>query len=162
MSTTTRRFARWAALPLAALVATGTTLAVTGTATAGTLPATGPTIAMTISNNTNDPMILQGSDNPYGHWINGPQAIIPAHSQSIVTAANNDPGGIGVDVTYSLPGGDAVFMANNYSYNGGDVNGTRIEGQAGDRYRIDSRMDTGFPYFNAGYTVGPRTLFGSS
>lgn len=157
--TTTRRLARIAVLPLAVLALTGTAV---GVANAGTLPATGPTVAMTISNNTNDPMILQGSDNPYGQWINGPQAIIPPHSQSIVTAANNDPGGLGVDVTYSLPGGDAVFMANNYSYNGGDLNGTRIEGQAGNHYRIDSRMDTGFPYLNAGYTVGPQSIFGSS
>ncbi|MGW0045487.1 hypothetical protein [Rhodococcus sp. NPDC003348] len=162
ISTPSRHLARYAVLPLAALVAVGTAVAVGGTATAGTLPATGPTVAMTITNDTNDPMILQGSDNPYGRWINGPQAIIPAHSQSIVTAANSDPGGIGVDVTYSVPGGDAVFMANNYSYNGGDLNGTRLEGQAAGRYRLDSRMDTGFPYLNAGYTVGPRPLFGSS
>lgn len=162
ISTPSHRLARYAALPLAALAIAGTTLAATGVANAGTLPATGPTVAMTITNNTNDPMILQGSDNPYGQWINGPQAIIPPHSQSIVTAADNDPGGIGVDVSYSLPGGSAVFMANNYSYNGGDLNGTRIEGQAGGHYRLDSRMDTGFPYLNAGYTVAPVSLFGSS
>ncbi|MFC9790657.1 hypothetical protein [Rhodococcus sp. NPDC127528] len=160
--TPSHRLARYAVLPLAGLAAVGTTVASTGIANAGTLPATGPTVAMTITNSTNDPMILRGSANPYGQWINGPQAIIPPHSQSIVTAGGNDPGGIGVDVAYSLPGGDAVFLANNYGYNGGDLNGTRLEGQAAGSYRLDSHMDTGFPYLNAGYTVGPRPLFGSS
>ncbi|MFI6432450.1 hypothetical protein [Rhodococcus oryzae] len=149
-----RRLARIATLPPLALAFAAATLGFTGAAaSAGTLPTTGPTIAMTITNNTGQPMVLQGSDNPYGEWIQGPRAILAPWSSEIVTATNNDPRGIGVDVTYGLPGdAQAVFMANNYQ---GDasLDGTRMTGNDGVYYGIASTMDTGFPNLNAGYTI---------
>ncbi|MFD4180512.1 hypothetical protein [Rhodococcus sp. NPDC058514] len=153
-TTRRRRVARIATLPAAALALAGTALGLTGaTASAGTLPTTGPTIAMTITNNTGQPMVLRGSDNPYGEWVQGPRAVLAPWSSEIVTATNNDPRGIGVDVTYSLPGdAQAVFMANNYR---GDasLDGTRMTGRDGAYYGIAGSMDTGFPNLNAGYTI---------
>lgn len=148
-----RRIARWTALPIAGLAAVGVAFGACGIASAGTLPSTGPTIAMTIHNNTGQDMILQGSDNPYGQWIQGPNAVLAPWSSEIITATNNDPRGIGVDVTYSLPGNaQAVFMANNYG-NGANNEGTRMTGGDGHFYGIYSHVDTGFPTMNSGYSI---------
>lgn len=152
-TTTRRRFTRFAAIPLAGLAAVGIAFGAAGIASAGTMPSTGPTIAMTIHNTTGQDMILQGSDNPYGEWIHGPNAVLAPGASEIVTATNNDPRGIGVDVTYSLPGdAQAVFTANNYS-NDANTSGTRMTGRDGHFYSVYSTVDTGFPTMNAGYSI---------
>ncbi|TQF69253.1 hypothetical protein FK531_10950 [Rhodococcus spelaei] len=150
--TPSRRLARYAVLPVTALAVAGVAHATAGAADAGTLPTDGPTIAMTITNATDAPMVLQDSSNPYGQWMSAPRGFLAPHSTEIVTAYNNDPNGVGVDVTYALPGGaQAVFAANNYR-GASSLDGTRITGVAG-AYGINPTLDTGFPNLNAGYVL---------
>lgn len=148
-----RRIVAWTAIPIAGLAAIGVAFGAPAIANAGTLPTTGPTIAMTIHNTTNQDMVLVGADNPYGQWIQGPDAILAPGASEIVTATNNDPRGIGVDVTYSMPNGEqAVFMANNYQ-NGADTSGTRMDGPGPHAFSVYSTVDTGFPTMNVGYSI---------
>ncbi|MFE3291914.1 hypothetical protein [Rhodococcus sp. NPDC059234] len=150
--TPSHRLARYAVLPVAALAVAGTALATTGVAGAGTLPTDGPTIAMTITNATDSPIVLQGSSNPYGQWISAPRGFVAPHTTEIVTAHNTDPNGVGVDVTYAMPGGaHAVFAANNYR-GASSLDGTRITGTPG-AYGINPTLDTGYPNMNAGYIL---------
>lgn len=152
MNTSTRRRAElFVAVPATALAVIGLTVGGTGVANAGTLPSNGPTVAMTISDDTDVPMVLQGSSNPYGQWIQGPASYVAPHSSEIVTAHSDDPRGIGVDATYSIPGADAVFSAGNYSPGGPNVDGTRVDGNVGHTYGISSWIETGYPNMNAGY-----------
>ncbi|MHA4848240.1 hypothetical protein L1080_001700 [Rhodococcus sp. MSC1_016] len=148
---TRRRVALFFALPATVLTVAGLAVAASGVATAGTMPTSGPTIAMTISNDTDLPMVLAGSSNPYGQWIQAPSDYLAPHSSQIVKAFSNDPNGVEVDATYSLPGGaQAVFSADNYS-NTTDVDGTRVDADFGHAYGISSWIDSGYPNMNVGY-----------
>lgn len=143
---------RYLAAGFTTLAIAGLALGATGIASAGTLPTTGNTIAMTVANDTNQTIYLQGSDNPYGNWIAGPPQSVSPHSSRIITATNNDPRGLGVDVTYSLPDGTgtAVFMANDYP-NSTDIDGTRTTGPDAGRFSISSWIDTTYPDMNVTY-----------
>jgi hypothetical protein len=151
------RTTRFAALPLIALAAVGTAVGAAGIANAGTLPTDGPTIAMTIRNNTNDTMYLQGSSNPYGEWIAAPRGVLAPHSTEIVTAHSRNTNGFGVDATYSVRGdATAVFSAYDYSYNGGtNTEGTRTTGNDGRDFAISSWIDSRYPTMNVSYTLNP-------
>ncbi len=148
-----RRAARCAALAIAGLAALGVAVGAAGVANAGTLPTTGQTVAMTIYNNTGQPMDLVGSDNPYGQWISGPCAVLEPEGTEIVTATANSAGGFGIDVVYALPGdARAVFMANNYDFPA-DTNGTRMVGRDASYYGIPANVDSGFPAMNSGSNI---------
>lgn len=152
-ASTKNRTARFAAVSVAGLAALGVAVGTTGVANAGTLPTTGPTVAMTIYNNTGQPMDLVGSDNPYGKWISGPRAVLEPGGTEIITAAANSAGGFGIDVVYALPGdARAVFMANNYGLPV-DTNGTRMVGRDASYYGIHTNVDSGFPAMNSGYNI---------
>jgi len=147
------RVVRYTVFSVAALAGVGLAFGAAGIANAGTMPMTGNSIAMTIRNDTGQDMVLQGSDNPYGQWIHAPNATLRPGQSEIVTASNNDPSGLGVDVTYSLPGNaQAVFMANDYP-GGTDTSGTRMTGPDGRFYTVRSTVDTGFPTMNAAYSL---------
>lgn len=112
MRTNTTRFVAVTAI---ALAVGGTALGTAAIANAGTMPTDGPTVAMTITNNTDNPMLLDSASNPYGQWINGPRSYLAPHTTEIVTAYSSDPRGIGVDVTYNVADGvQTVMAANNY------------------------------------------------
>ncbi len=148
-----RRAVRCAALSIAGLAALGVAVGAAGVANAGTMPTTGPTVAMTIYNNTGQPMDLVGSDNPYGQWISGPRAVLEPGGTEIVTATTSSAGGFGIDVTYALPGdARAVFMANNYGFQA-DTNGTRMDGRDASYYGIHTNVDSRFPAMNSGYNI---------
>jgi hypothetical protein len=151
------RITRYAALPLIALATVGTAVGAVGAATAGTLPTDGPTIAMTIRNNSNETMFLQGSSNPYGEWIQAPRGVLAPHSTEIVTAHSRNHDGFGVDATYSVRGdATAVFSAYDYSYNGGtNTEGTRTTGNDGRGFDISSWIDSSYPTMNVSYTLNP-------
>lgn len=156
MNTTTTlrrsRTAKIAAVSLATLASAG---AAAGIAHAGTMPANDVTVAMTITNNTDFPMFLQGSDNPYGEWIQAPQQTLAPHTTEIVTASTADPGGFSVDATYSITSGSgAVFSANNYS-SGSTTEGTRTTGDYANAFTIHTDISTAYPTMNASYTVSP-------
>ncbi len=99
MRTNTTRFVAVTAI---ALALGGTALGTAAVANAGTMPTDGPTVAMTITNNTDNPMLLDSASNPYGQWINGPRSYLAPDTTEIVTAYSSDPRGIGVDVTYNV------------------------------------------------------------
>lgn len=65
-TTARRRVALFIALPATAVAVTGFAIAAAGVATAGTMPTSGPTIAMTISNDTDLPMVLAARRTPTG------------------------------------------------------------------------------------------------
>ncbi|MCW4351724.1 hypothetical protein ONR57_00200 [Hoyosella sp. YIM 151337] len=154
MTTSARRSrtAKIAGISFATLALAG---AAAGIAHAGTVPANDVTVAMTITNNTDFPMFLQGSDNPHGQWIQAPQESIAPHSSEIVTASSADPGGFGIDASYSITSGSgAVFTANNYS-SGATTDGTHTTGDYGDAFTIHTNVSTGYPTMNATYAVQP-------
>jgi hypothetical protein len=143
------------AIPIAAVALVGAGVAFAGAAHAGTMPTTGPTIAMTITNNTDNTLYLQGSDNPYGDWIAAPQAVLAPHATEIVTASSWNPGGFAIDAAYGTAGdATAVFMANNYPGNA-TTDGTRVDGANTNRLGIQTSVDTGSPTMNASYTIMP-------
>ncbi len=145
MRTNTTRFVAVTAI---ALAVGGTALGTAAIANAGTMPTDGPTVAMTITNNTDNPMLLDSASNPYGQWINGPRSYLAPHTTEIVTAYNEDPRGLTVDVVYSTPGGgQAVFMANDYPQF--DTDGTRTTDP--DHYFISSYIDGYYPNLSVGY-----------
>ncbi|MDJ0110505.1 hypothetical protein QM646_29005, partial [Rhodococcus erythropolis] len=88
MRTNTTRFVAVTAI---ALALGGTALGTAAVANAGTMPTDGPTVAMTITNNTDNPMLLDSASNPYGQWINGPRSYLAPHTTEIVTAYSSDP-----------------------------------------------------------------------
>ena len=103
---------------------------------------------MTISNDTEQTIHLEGADNPYGQWMQSPRQSLAPHETEIVTAYNQDPRGLTVDVVYSTPdGGQAVFMANDYPQF--DTDGTRTTDP--DHYFISSYIDGYYPNLSVGY-----------
>lgn len=149
MRTNTTRFVAVTAI---ALALGGTALGTAAVANAGTMPTDGPTVAMTITNNTDNPMLLDSASNPYGQWINGPRSYLAPHTTEIVTAYSSDPRGIGVDVTYSVADGvQTVMAANNYAGNP-TLDGTRIIGDP-THVILTDYMATGYPTMNASYDV---------
>ena len=71
---------RYVVAAITALAAGALTLGLSGIASAGTLPTTGNSITMTISNDTEQTIHLEGADNPYGQWMpDGGQAVFMAN-----------------------------------------------------------------------------------
>ncbi|MCD2153137.1 MAG: hypothetical protein K0Q46_1950 [Rhodococcus erythropolis] len=139
---------RYVVAAITALAAGALTLGLSGIASAGTLPTTGNTITMTISNDTEQTIHLEGADNPYGQWMQSPRQSLAPHETEIVTAYNQDPRGLTVGLVYSTPGGgQAVFMANDYPQF--DTDGTRTTDP--DHYFISSYIDGYYPNLSVGY-----------
>ena len=80
--------------------------------------------------------------------MQSPRQSLAPHETEIVTAYNQDPRGLTVDVVYSTPdGGQAVFMANDYPQF--DTDGTRTTDP--DHYFISSYIDGYYPNLSVGY-----------
>ena len=115
------------------------------------------TVNMTITNNTNDTLELNGSDNPYGDWIVSPQSELAPGASETVSASTWNQGGFGVDVTYGdSDGSSVVFMANNYGQ--ADTSGTRVDGSNPGHWVIQSVVNQGAPNMTASYTLMPGLL----
>ena len=133
---------RYVVAAITALAAGALTLRLSGIASAGTLPRTGNTITMTISSDTEQTIHLEGADNSYGQWMQGPRQSLAPHETEIVTAYNQDPRGLTVDVVYSTPGGgQAAFMANDNPQF--ETDGTRTTNA--DHYSISGYIDGYYP-----------------
>ena len=149
ITATTRR--TFIAAPIIGLALLG---AGTGLATAGTLPTTGSTIAMTITNNTNQTMTLTGDYTDTGDFIAAPRDTLAPGASEIVTASTTSQGGLTAVVNYGLPDTNTIvtFQANN-NPNGSSTDGTAINGTHARRFGYTSTMDTEYPAMNAGFTV---------
>lgn len=116
------------------------------------------TIKMTITNNTDATLHLDGSDNPYGDWIVSPQSELAPGASETVSASTWNQKGFGVDVTYDADNGSSVvFMANNYAGQT-DTSGTRVDGSNTSHWVVQATVDQGAPDMTASYTVMPGLL----
>ncbi|MEE2031089.1 hypothetical protein [Rhodococcus chondri] len=124
------------------------------TASSETLPTDVPTIAMTVENDSDAPMVFDTHSNPYGRWVDEPATVVPAHTTQQVTAASSDRRGFGVQVSYTMPGdASVVLMANNHGTGVANADGTRIDGANRHGYTVDARVDDSYPYMNVTFTV---------
>ncbi|CAM3721464.1 hypothetical protein [Smaragdicoccus niigatensis] len=136
----------------------GTGLGFVATAHAGTLPMDGDTVAMTISNDTDQPMTLAAQYTNVGDFIAAPQQILAPHTSEIVTASNAGYDRMAAVMSYQLPDHTVVvFEANDFS-DGANTTGTVTAGPSADHYQIATSLDTGFPNLNASYTLQSRML----
>ncbi|MEZ7236690.1 hypothetical protein QYS60_02750 [Rhodococcus sp. GXMU-t2271] len=115
-------------------------------------PVACPSIALTIRNDTSEPMVLRDSALPEGRWILPPPPSLRPGEAATVAASTGDDLGIGIRLTYSLPGGArAIFLAQTYRYGDSSVDGTRIEPDEG--YVVHTQIDRRFPHMCAHYSV---------
>ena len=147
MNRRTRAFA-------AGFFAAAVALAAPSTAVGDPLPTDGPTIAITVTNNTDAPMVLAGNSNPYGRWIDEPAAVVSAHASETITAVSSDRRGFGLQVSYTMPG-DAglVLMANNFGTGPANTDGTRVDGGNRHGYSVNAHVDTGYPFMTMNFVV---------
>lgn len=139
---------------LAAAVLATATLTAPATAGADELPDDGPTIVMTVTNTSDAPMIYSGDSNEYGRWVDKPATVIAAHATETISAVATDRRGLGIQVTYTMPGdGHVALMSNNYGTGPANADGTRIDGPNRHGYSIASHVETGFPFMKVAYTV---------
>ncbi|MBF0662042.1 hypothetical protein [Rhodococcus sp. (in: high G+C Gram-positive bacteria)] len=141
----------------AAALTIAATLTAPGTAAADSPSADGPTITVTIRNETDAPMVLTSKDNPYGSWVDEPATVVPARSSETVSASSSDRRGFGVQVDYTMPGDATVtLMANNYGTGVANGDGTHIDGANRHGYAVEARVDAGYPFMAADFAVAPR------
>lgn len=147
MNHRTRAFAAGA---FAALIA----LAAPSTAVGDALPTDGPTIAITVTNDTDAPMVLAGNNNPYGRWVDEPATVVSARASETITAVSADRRGFGVQVSYTMPGdASVVLMANNFGTGPANADGTRIDGGNQHGYSVTPHVDTGYPFMTMNFVV---------
>ncbi|MEO9329308.1 hypothetical protein [Gordonia aurantiaca] len=123
-----------------------------GAARAGTMPIVRPgepTIAMTITNHTNQPEYLIGSHTSGGQWVNAPAKILYPGASQTITAAAPLSNHLDINATYRIGnnGPIAKYQVNN-RHNGINTALTGVSGHHAERYWIDSKIDTGFPQAN--------------
>ncbi|MBM7459484.1 hypothetical protein ACIBED_13485 [Rhodococcus coprophilus] len=138
----------------AAVVAAVLALAAPSTALGDELPTDGPTITITITNDTDAPMVLAGKCNPYGRWIDEPAAVVSARASETVTAVGSDRRGFGVQVSYTMPGeASVVLMANDFGTGPANPDGTRVAGANRHGYSVEPNVDTGYPFMTMNVVV---------
>jgi len=147
IKTTTARIA----VPLIGLALLGVGA---GIANAGTLPTNSSTVAMTITNNTDQTMTLTGDYTDSGDFIAGPRDTLAPGESEIVTASTSGYNGITTVVNYGLPGTNTIvtFQANN-TPNDSSTNGTSIGGTNANSFGYTSNIDTDYPTMNASFSV---------
>lgn len=139
---------------VAAALAVAAALIAPAGVSAETLRTDGPSITVIIRNETDAPMVLSSSDNPYGAWTDAPAAVIAAGATETLVAGSNDRRGFGLQVGYTMPGdATVVLMANNYGTGNANVDGTRVSGGNAHGYAVDSSVDAGYPFMTAEFTV---------
>ncbi|GEE00046.1 hypothetical protein nbrc107696_04920 [Gordonia spumicola] len=150
---------RLAAAGAAVAVAAGITAAAAvgaGAAHAGTMPITHPgepTVAMTITNNTDQNEYFAGATAGSGQWITAPRIVLAPHtSETVVSTAPTSRSETDfVDYRLGLTGPTATYEVQDTA---GDVN-TAMSGINGAGYAhhfIDAHIATGYPSVNAHFT----------
>ncbi|MCD2147167.1 hypothetical protein [Gordonia paraffinivorans] len=130
----------------------GLALGAAGAAHAGTMPIVRPgepTVAMTITNHTNQPEHLIGSSAAGGEWVNAPAKVLYPGASQTITATAPLSGGLDVNAMYRIgdDGPIARYQVNNHRA-GTNTAMTGISGRHAQRYWINSKIDTGFPQAN--------------
>ena len=144
---------------LAALAATGIAAGLiaggAGLASAGTVPVTHPgepSVAMTLTNHTNQTEWLASATPGSGQWVQAPQrTLAPGACETVVSVAPNSSSET-VFVNYRIGafGPTATYNLENVR---GDVN-TDMTGTSGGHYFINSpQISTGYPNVNVGYDL---------
>lgn len=114
----------------------------------------GPTISVTIRNDTDAPMVLTSKDNPYGRWVDEPATVVPARSTETVSASSTDRRGFGIRIGYTMPGDATVaLMANNYGTGVANGDGTHIEGVNRHGFAVATTVEDGYPFMTANFAV---------
>lgn len=142
-------------IPLAGLALIGAGVGFAGIANAGTMPGNGASIAMTISNDTDQTMTLSGTYTDTGDFISAPRQTLAPHTTEIVTAASPGFNGMNATVNYVLPNSTYVTFTANDSMNGANTDGTSVNGYNAHYFTTSSHIDTGFPTMNVSYSVHP-------
>ncbi|MEU5844188.1 hypothetical protein [Rhodococcus sp. NPDC047139] len=138
----------------AAALSVAATLTAPAAATADPVPPDGPTITVTINNETDAPMVLTSADNPYGSWVDEPATVVPAGSTETVSAGSTDRRGFGIQIDYTMPGDATVALfANNYGTGVANGDGTHIEGVNRHEFAVATTVEDGYPFMTADFTV---------
>lgn len=132
---------------------TGLVVAATGRTRPQNTPGTGTTVAMTVTNDTDDELTLVSSTNPQGRWVEAPPVTLAPRSSAVVSVWSNDLRGVSFGVRYAVRGAEAVFSAGNRTPYGADIAGTRLEGDARGSYGISTRIDTCYPSMTLEYRL---------
>jgi hypothetical protein len=80
----------------------------------------GKSIAITITNHTNETLVLVGTTKPHGNWITAPTPYVSPRSYQVVHALTPDPDRFDVALTYALSGSRHVTLR--AGSNGSSVN----------------------------------------
>ncbi|PYE18600.1 hypothetical protein DFR67_104179 [Williamsia limnetica] len=143
-------------LGIAATAAIG--FGVAGAANAGTVPVTHPgepSIAMTISNNTNQTEYLVGNESSSGGWVNGPKdTLAPGESETIVAVAGSE-NILETDVEYQIgaTGPVATYRVVDSQMDGASTFGSGINGDGSTNYVLIPGIQSAFPNANATFTL---------
>lgn len=146
---------RIAAGTLGLAAAAGIALGASGAAHAGTMPITRPgepTVAMTITNHTDKPEYLIGSNADGGQWVNAPKQVLYPGATETITAVAPFNNHLDVNAMYriGLFGPTANYQLTNHKFNvNTDMSG--IWGPRSQQYWMNSNIDTGFPQANVGF-----------
>ncbi|WP_016935365.1 hypothetical protein [Rhodococcus sp. R1101] len=138
----------------AAALTVAAALTAPATAAADSPSPDGPTISVTIRNDTDAPMVLTSKDNPYGRWVDEPATVVPARSTETVSASSTDRRGFGIRIGYTMPGDATVaLMANNYGTGVANGDGTHIEGVNRHGFAVATTVEDGYPFMTADFAV---------
>lgn len=105
----------------------------------------GPTVTMTISNNTGQAMLLAGAEAAAGVFAAAPPTTIEPGAVVVVTAEGHEQVGLSATVTYTLPDGTAAtYAANDFEYTA-NTDGTGFTGANARLYTTTRALDTASP-----------------
>lgn len=138
----------------AAVLTAAAALTAPTTASADALPTDGPSITLTIRNDTDAPMVLTSTENLYGTWVDEPATVVPARSTETISASSTDRRGFGIQIDYTMPGDATVaLMANNYGTGVANGDGTHIAGANRHGFGVATTVEDGYPFMTADFVV---------
>lgn len=143
-------------LGVAAAAAIG--FGVAGAANAGTVPVTHPgepSIAMTITNSTNQTEYLSGNGSSSGGWVNAPKdTLAPGESETVVAVAGNQ-NFLETDAEYQIDatGPIATYRVVDSQIDGASTFGTGVNGNGSTNYALSSGVQSAFPNANVTFTL---------
>lgn len=142
---------------LAGLAATaGIALGAAGAANAGTLPVTRPgepTVAMTITNHTNQTEYLVGATpGANGSWVNAPKARLAPGASETITATAPFANRLAVNAEYriGLGGPVANYEIDNNKHNV-NTSMSGISGRYAQQYWMHAQISSHYPNANVGF-----------
>ncbi|NDK92009.1 hypothetical protein GYA93_20905 [Gordonia desulfuricans] len=137
-------------------VAAGLALGGAGLASAGTMPVTHPgepTIAMTITNHTDQTERLAGATPGTGQWVQAPRTTLaPGASETVTTVApNSSYETVFVNYRIGALGPRATYNVEDVQ---GDVNTAMTGISGGGHYMINApQIDSGYPNVTVSYDL---------